>query len=147
MQLANIASLIYRHPMPTHFLRAIFHHFLNDLLKSGCRLKVNKTNRHCYSPLRELCKQRCQSGILKNFECKGKNRSHTELNVLSPSTLIMFKTLLYTVHKMQRTKHFVKIDRILIDSKNHISQNYEFKTHANFTLWMLVKIFYYQCLF
>ena len=97
MQLANIASLIYRHPMSKHFLRAIFHHFLNALLKSGCRFKVAQTNRHCYSPLLELCKQDNQRMVnlayLKNFECKSKNRSksHTELNVLSPRTLILFK--------------------------------------------------------
>ena len=97
MQLANIASLIYRHPMSTHVLRAIFHHFLNALLKSGCRFKAAQTNTHCYSSLHELCKQDNQkvghTGILKNFECKGKNRSksHTDLNVLSPRTLILFK--------------------------------------------------------
>ena len=39
MQLANIVSLIYRHPMSTHFLRATFHHFLNALLKQDAGLK------------------------------------------------------------------------------------------------------------
>ena len=29
--------------------------------------------------------------------------------------------------------HFDKIDKILKVSKNHISQRYEFKTHAKFT--------------
>ena len=41
MQLANIASLVYRHPMSTYFLRATFDHFLNALQKSGCRFKVD----------------------------------------------------------------------------------------------------------
>ena len=52
----------------------------------------------------------------------------------------LFKTLLYTVHKAQRTINFDKIDRILKVSNNHISQNYEFKTHAKFTLCMSVKM-------
>ena len=116
MQLANIAALMYRHPMSTHFLRAVFHHFLNVLLKSGCRFKVAQTNRHCYSPLRKLCKQYNQRmvnlaylGILSVY----RSMSHTDLNALSPGTLILFKNLLYTVHKTQHTIHFDKIDKIL----------------------------------
>ena len=139
MQLANIASLINRHPMSTHFLRTIFHYFLNALLKSGCKFKVAQTNRRCYSPLCELCNyvsKDGKSGILKNFVALGKNRSksHTKLNVWSLRSSILFKNLLYTVHERQRTIHFDKIDRILKVSKNLISQNYEFKTHAQFTL-------------
>ena len=61
---------------------------------------------------------------------QNRSKAHTELNVLSLRTLILFKTLLYTVHKAQRTTHFDKIDRILKASKNHISQNIEFNTRA-----------------
>ena len=49
-----------------------------------------------------------------------------------PDHQYCLKTLLFTVHKTQRTIHFDKIDRILKVYKNHISQNYEFKTHAQF---------------
>ena len=38
-----------------------------------------------------------------------------------------FKTPLNTVHKAQVTIHFDKIDKV---SKNHISQKFEFKSHA-----------------
>ena len=38
------------------------------------------------------------------------------------------------MHKVQRTIHFDKIERILKVSKTHISQNNAFKTHAKFTM-------------
>ena len=41
---------------------------------------------------------------------------------------------------MQRTIHFDNIDGILKVSKNRISQNYEFKTHAKCTLRMKVNM-------
>ena len=60
--------------------------------------------------------------------------AHTELNVLSLRTLILFKNPI--VYCPQSAKHykFGKIDRVSKVSKNHISQNYEFKTLAKFTL-------------
>ena len=73
---------------------------------------------------------------------QGENRSksHTELNPGVFHDINTVKNILYTVDKTQRSIHFDKIDRILKVSKNLISQNYKFKTHAKIHTMNVVKM-------